>query len=883
MNSGEGVDVVSVGELREMLLTLTARLLFGGSHRFRDGKSFVEFPPEKQRLSTNFKLTPASVFLHHIPVTCITKLSVCRMRSFRPLLLVSLSASWGLLHAQSPGLEESAHKILADKCASCHGQAKMSDLDVRDSASLLKGGKRGPSIVPGKADESLLFKAVKRDGDLQMPPGKVPLPPKDVEILRAWIDGGAKFAANAKAIQQSTWWSFQAPRRPVVPVVKNAAWVKSPIDAFILAKLDKEALRPAPPADLRTLARRAYFDLHGLPPTPQEMDEFLNDKAENAYEKLVDRLLASPRYGEKWGRSWLDLVRYADTSGFETDHFFPTAWRYRDYVIESFNSDKPYNIFVQEQIAADEIWPMDMDLEGTSRLPKKKQENVNRRIGTSLFTLGSFPIEFTYYADQYRSEWQADAVDTIGAAFLGLTLGCARCHDHKFDPIRQRDYYSFAAFFAGSEEREIPLVSQFDMLTYTRSMPLISQVEALKQMARQRSGTRGVKAAGGDLGKTDAGKTDAEKTDAAEPVEKTMTAPQADRAALMQRIGELYTRLPNHFPTAHVLAHQESIPDTFILNRGEYKNKGEKVSPAFPPVLNPGPAINEPSGVRVIPERRKSLALWLTAPDNPLVNRVMVNRIWQGHFGTGIVTTPNDFGRQGDAPTHPELLDWLATEFVQRGYSMKQMHRLIMLSNTYKQASVTDPKIIEKDPENHLLTRMNRRRLDGDGIRDTVLSVAGTLNLKMGGMGIIPQLSKEELQAARMPDLWPAHPDPSEHNRRTIYLQMKRSLTLPMLATFDAPDTATSCARRDVSTVAPQALTLMNGPFNLDQANKFSARLKKEAGDSPEAQVDRGWQLAFARPPAADERASALDYLKRNSLSKLCLLMFNMSEFIYVD
>src|SRR4051794_32988540 len=398
-----------------------------------------------------------------------------------------------LVCAQSAPVEESARKILSARCASCHGEAKMSDLDVRQLDTLLKGGKHGPAIIPKNAAESLLYKAVKREGELQMPPGKTPLRPAEVETLRAWIDAGAKWDSNVKAIQQSSWWSFRKPQRPPVPAVKDTGWVHNPIDAFILARLDKEGLPPAPAADRRTLVRRAYFDLHGLPPTPKEVEEFVNDKSENAYEKLMDRLLESPRYGERWGRYWLDLVRYADTSGFETDHFFPTAWRYRDYVIESLNKDKPYTTFVQEQIAADEIWQDNLELEGTLHLPKKKEENVHRRIGTSLFTLGSFPIEFTYYGDQYRAEWQSDAVDTVGAAFLGLTLGCARCHDHKFDPIRQRDYYSFAAFFAGSEEREIPLVSQFDILTYTRSMPLISQVEALKQLARQRGGGRGSK------------------------------------------------------------------------------------------------------------------------------------------------------------------------------------------------------------------------------------------------------------------------------------------------------------------------------------------------------------------------------------------------------
>jgi hypothetical protein len=791
------------------------------------------------------------------------------------------------MFGQTVSVEESARKILINRCAACHGETRMSDLDVRDLTNLLKGGKRGPAIVPRKAAESLLLKAVNREGELQMPPGNTPLPVAEVEALRKWIDGGAKWQVDDKGVEQA-WWSFRKPVSPPVPQLKNSAWIRNPIDAFILRKLEQEGLKPAPPADRRTLIRRVYFDLHGLPPTPKAVEEFANDKSENAYEKLIDQLLASPRYGERWGRYWLDLVRYADTAGFETDHFYPNAWRYRDYVIESFNTDKPYTRFVQEQIAADEIWPDNLELEGTLHLSKNKEENIRRRIGTSLYTLGSFPIEFTYYGDQYRAEWQADAVDVTGAAFLGLTIGCARCHDHKFDPIRQQDYYSLAAFFAGSEEREIPLVSLFDIQTYTRQFPLFAQLEAMKQLARRR-GPRPFNeeddAQNADRQNEGAAPTPQEgRRPAAGPAAKLAGPNQpSDRAALMRQIGELYSRLPNHFATANVLAHTEVVPDTHILIRGDWRNKGERAEPAFPPVLNPGPPINEPKEILFVPQRRKALAMWLTSPDQPLLGRVMVNRIWQGHFGFGIVRTPTDFGRQGEVPTHPELLDWLAVEFAQRGWSIKQMHRLIMLSNTYQASSVADNESIERDPENRLLSHMNRRRLDADSIRDTILSVAGTLNLKMGGVGIIPQLTKEELQAARMPNLWPAHPDPTEHTRRSIYLQMKRSLTLPMLALFDAPDTATSCPRRDVSTVAPQALALMNSDFTGAQSEQLAARLRTECGENPEAWAENAWRNAFGRPPSASERKSALDYLQRNSLARLCLLIFNMSEFIYVD
>ena len=724
-------------------------------------------------------------------------------------------------------IAQPARAILESKCVGCHGQARMADLDLRDAAGLARGGSRGPAVVAGNAEASLLYKAVRREGELKMPPGRDALSAAEVAVLRDWINAGARFEGTSTGAAK--WWSFRVPVRP-----RGG----SSIDAFVNARAAAKGLAVSGEASRAVLARRAYFDLHGLPPTPEEGDAFLGDASPNAYEKLIDKLLASQRYGERWGRYWLDLVRYADTSGFETDHFFVNAWRYRDYVIRAFNTDKPYDVFVKEQIAADEIWPQDVDLEGTSKMPKEKEENQSRRIATGLFTIGSFPIEYTYYGDQFRAEWSADAVDTIGAAFLGLTVGCARCHDHKFDAISQRDYYAMTALFAGSTEREIQLGSLFDVQTSTRSFPLLAQAEAYKQMARR----------GG-----------------------------SDRAALLQKIGEAYLRAPARPPMASVLGHEEVVRDTHILLKGDFKSKGQKVAPGFISALNAGPTIVEPQGKRFIPERRKALAEWLTAKDQPLLARVMVNRIWQGHFGEGLVRTPNDFGRQGEAPTHPELLDWLAVEFAERGFSMKAMHKAIMLSAAYKRSSVASEKALREDPENLLLTRQNRRRLDADAIRDTTLAVAGTLNLKMGGVGIIPTMTAEELQAARMPNLWPVHPDPAEHNRRSVYLQMKRSLTLPMLQIFDAPDTAASCARRERSTVAPQALAMMNSEFSSARANEFAKRL---TGEDP---IGAAWKMAFGRAPTTDERDTAAAYLKRNSLPRLCLLILNMSEFIYVD
>jgi hypothetical protein len=793
-----------------------------------------------------------------------------------------------LAFAQSGFLDLSARAILEAKCLTCHGALRTSGLDLRDIASILKGGTRGPAVVPGNAEASLLLEAVRRQGMLKMPPSKEPLTAAEIDVLRDWINRGARWPAlsptDAAARESSAlaWWSFRKPVRPAIPPVANAALARNPIDAFILAKLEQNGLRPAPPADRRTLARRAYFDLHGLPPTPEEVDAFVDDASADAYEKLVDRLLASPRYGERWGRYWLDLVRYADTSGFETDHFFLTAWRYRDWVIKSFNDDKPYDTFVKEQIAADELWSTNMDLEGTLKLPKEKAENVARRIGTSLFTLGSFPIEYTYYGDQFRAEWQAEAVDTVGAAFLGLTVACARCHDHKFDPITQREYYRMTALFAGSVEREIPLGSQFDVQTASRNFPLLAHAQVLKQMAGRgapRGGSRGGAGRPPQQAQADATAGNA-GTEESAPRSSPM---DPERAALLQRLGEAYLRAPERYPTANVLAHDEVVPDTHILIRGDFKKKGERVEPGFLAALGPGPAIDEPRNVLFVPQRRKALALWLTSSEQPLLGRVMANRIWQGHFGKGLVGTPNDFGRQGDPPSHPELLDWLALEFAERGWSIKQMHRLIMLSDTYRASSVAGEAALRVDPDNRYLARMPRRRLDADAIRDTILAVAGTLNLKAGGVGVIPPLTREEIQAARMPQLWPANPDPAEHNRRSVYLQMKRSLTLPMLQIFDAPDTATSCPRRETSTVAPQALALLNGASPVAQAAQFAARIRKKAGEEPEAAVEAGWRFAFGRPPTGDERRTALEYVRRSSLERLCLLMFNMNEFIYVD
>jgi hypothetical protein len=782
-------------------------------------------------------------------------------------------ASTGLAALAQPNtaLEQSARKILSDNCESCHGQARTSGLDLRQIGTILQGGKRGPAVVPGKSAESLLYRAVVGSGDLKMPAGKTPLSAADTETIRQWIDAGARWPADNGATKtESSWWAFRKPRRPDVPRVKNTAWVRTPVDAFILRKLEDRGLRPAPPAGKATLIRRAYFDLIGLPPSPDEVAGFLADTSADSYEKLIDRLLASRQYGERWGRHWLDVVRYADSTGFESDLYYKNAWRYRDYVIQSFNEDKPYHQFVQEQIAADEIWPDDNELEGIYILAQRKALDLERRIGTGMYTVGPMDPSSALDGAQLRYERLTDLADTTGAAFLGLSIGCARCHDHKFDPISQKDYYRLQAIFAGSEPREIPAVDAVKVITYWKSInkqlevdQLKAEVKRIDDQVRERTGRR----------KDLAGAYTAEE--------------QAEHEKLLRRIGEEYVNLPQPYPTATVLAHSEMVPEVRIATRGDFRNPGEKVGPGFPAVLCDGKDLPEPSERPFVTQRRKALALWLTQPDHPLTARVMVNRIWQWHFGRGIVATPNDFGRQGELPTDPELLDWLATEFVARGWSIKTMHRAMMFSNTYRMSDEYDASNAQVDAENRYLWRMNRARLDAEAIRDAVLACAGALNPKAGGPPVIPPLAPDEVNALGEISQWPATLDPREALRRSVYMYVKRTFRLPMLETFDEPDSTLSCSRRDVTNVAPQALALLNNDFVVARAGEFAERLRRLGGKDAEAWVSNGWQIALGRAPSAAERARALRMLdvpdKRRALTEFCLMLFNLNEFIYVD
>jgi len=821
----------------------------------------------------------------------------------------------------------------------------MSELDMRQRNTLLKGGKGGQVLIPGNAEKSRLFMAAAHIGELQMPPSQPPLSEKDLSVLREWIDKGAPWSVKDPSIaSESSWWSFRKPRRPVIPETTNDSWVKNPIDAFIVAKLKDNALNPAPRANKEKLIRRAYFDLIGLPPTPEQIENFLKDSSSQAYEKMIKSLLDSPHYGERWARHWLDIVRYSDSSGFESDHYYPNAWRYRDYVIKSFNDDKPYDRFLQEQIAGDELWPDRFELTGLRTIPFKKMEYLEARIGTGLYTFGPEILESRQDAEQWRSEELSDWADTTGSAFLGLTIGCARCHDHKFDPITQRDYYSFQAIFENSRQTEISLFSPIQEVSRNLSYSTVVAVETSRLAYRLFQ--KKVK----DRIQEEKKKLFPSEVVEAFEIEKSQRTPKQEKLAkpLIEAIKsmkidevlttkereqkqELLNTLANavlrvaelegsnlskfegllEIPKASVLGHFEAelAPPVHVLNRGQFREKLEKSTAKLLSCFNQTTNFKNIFSNAKETRQRKQLALWLTRPDNPLTTRVIVNRIWQWHMGQALVRTPNNFGINGEKPSHPKLLDWLAIEFMDRGWSMKSMHWLIMTSNTYQMSSLhNNPKAHLLDPANTLLWRMNRRRLEGEELWDSMVSIAGVLKLELYGRSIVPPLSKEDLDGKYKLKQWGNVTSDPEQYRRGIYFLSQRNFIFPMFEAFDNPQNATSCPQRDVTTVAPQALWFLNNRTAFKQAGSFAARLVKRNGENMSNWVIDAWKLSFGRPPSDQEKQEALELLtnrshqikkerwtelsaglekipvaKASALTEFCLALFNLNEFLYID
>ncbi len=911
---------------------------------------------------------------------------------------IALMGCASLAAEPSPSFEREIAPLLTARCLKCHsGESAKGELDLTRQDRLQAGGSSGSAVVPGKSSASLLFEYVR---EKKMPP-KQPLNDREVALLRRWIDGGASWSGPALKPPQGgavkttrDWWSLKPIRRPVSPVVSDPSWIRTPIDAFVLAQLDKANLRPSPEADRRSYIRRVAFDLTGLPPAPEEIDSFLRDASPNADEKLVDRLLASPAYGERWARHWLDVVRFAESHGYEMNTLRPNAWPYRDYVVRAFNEDISYPQFVAEQLAADAFGSRDgRAAAATGFLVAGPHDMV-----------GNATLEGKL---QQRSDDLFDIVSTTGTTFLGLTVGCARCHDHKFDPVTQADFYSLQAVFAGVEHaerdvstpsdparrREIEVVRaerqsldrQLDALEpragLPGSPPVRSPVQPTRNLERfgavearfvrftvnatndgtepcidelelygsdEREGDlalseRGVKATASSVYPNSPKHRIEHVNDGQHGNDRSWISHEAGRGWVQielpksERIERIVwgrdrqrkfaDRLPRDYrievstdgrawktvagswdrrlpgrndgsseavrrllderrrlderlleleKPSRVYAGTFRTPDrTYILKRGDPMQKLREVQPSA--LSQIGPRFTLAPGATEA-ERRLALAKWIAHPDNPLPARVMVNRVWHWHFGRGLVRTPSDFGTNGDRPSHPELLDWLAAEYRRNGGHLKPLHRLIVLSSTYRQSSRIDAKAAAVDAGNRLLWRYEPRRLEAEAIRDCMLSVSGALNRRMGGPGyhlwdysgyVISFTPKKTLGA--------------EEFRRMIYQFKPRLQQDGTFGAFDCPDATTAMPRRNRSTTALQALNLLNDPFVLDQSERFAARIQREVGTEPNAQIHRAFRLAFGRTPSTKEASAALHLVRMHGLTVFCRALFNANEFVFVN
>jgi mono/diheme cytochrome c family protein len=793
--------------------------------------------------------------------------------------------------------------ILAKHCYACHGADKQrSGLRLDTAAAALKGGNAGPAVVPGKSQVSRMIQAVRGADDVAaMPPKGAKLTAEEIAALAAWIDQGAKFPAGEKP-QTSTiaakHWSFRPPVRVAPPAVRDAAWVRNPIDNFVLARLEKEGIRPSPQADRATLIRRASLDLLGLPPSPREVEDFLADTRPDAYERLVDRLLASPHYGERWGRHWLDLARYADSNGYSIDA--PRSmWPYRDWVIGALNRDMPFDQFTVEQLAGD-------------LLPGATQQ---QKVATGFHRNTPINEEGGIDREQFRVESIIDRVNTTGAVFLGLTVGCCQCHDHKYDPLTQRDYYQLFAFLNNADEPVLELGTPEELQRRKRIRGEIAAVQKQLKPLDATSPAGEVKWENGlttdlrallpadvqaILAVPENGRTVAQKerlsaayrtSDQARLLTATLGSPNPFVAAAQLHVSTTRIRLDGELAglkkqepvVASTLVMQErpTPRQTYIHLGGDFLRKGTPVSPDVPAVLPPLPARREgeapaePSAPRAgdagsagaSPSRgaapnRLDLARWLVDPRNPLTARVAVNRYWQHYFGLGLVETENDFGTQGSPPSHPELLDWLATEFVRQGWGMKAMHRLMVTSAVYRQSSKTRPELAVIDPRNRLLARQARLRLEAEFVRDAALACSGLLTRTVGGPSIFPPQPEGIYRFTQIDKHWKASTGPDRY-RRGLYTYFWRSAPHPGLTVFDAPDATTTCTRRNRSNTPLQALTLLNDQGYFELAQGLARRVLREAQPDNADRLRHAFRLCLARPPSAAEQARLTDLLVR--------------------
>ena len=781
---------------------------------------------------------------------------------------VCLAAS--LSAAEPVDFSRDIQPLLAKRCVACHGpdiqEAGLRLDDRAGGTKELDSGSR--AVVPGKATESeIIARITSTDPDIQMPPEGPRLTAAQVDSITRWINEGAEWKEH---------WAFQPLERPAVPPV---AATTNPIDAFIRSGLARRSLPVPPPAEKLQLLRRATYDITGLPPTEEHVRDFLADTSPGAWERVVDRLLASPHYGEKWARHWLDLVRYADTNSFERDDAKPHSWRYRDYVIRSLNDDKPYDQFVIEQLAGDE-------------LPKPTSDAL---IATGFYRLGIWDDE-PADREQARYDWFDDIVGTTGQAFLGLTINCARCHDHKIDPLTQRDYYSLLSFF----HNITPMGDrQMNPAFIERALPEIGasaeeSQHRLEELERRRNEARHhvheieqrVRAQG----------------------EQTLDAlAKKDLAAWRERLQALEKETADAARALVVTEHGPKAPETYVFYRGNphAEPKPENlVEPAFPAVLKaPAPVIASPPDGRST-GRRTALAKWIASPDNPLTARVLVNRVWQHHFGRGLVRSPNNFGFAGDPPTHPELLDWLAAEFVALGWRLKPLHKLILMSEAYRASSTAQSGALAQDPLNDSFWRFDMRRLTAEEIRDSIHVASGAFNPKMFGPGVYPDIPKEVMAGQSRPGAGWGTSLPEEQARRSIYAHVKRSLLTPILADFDVADTDTSCPVRFVTTQPTQALGMMNGEFLHRQARVFAERVQRDvlagstqpdnaADENTAAKVRRALEIALTRPATDGEVADGVKLVDAledqdgvgpsRAFELYCLMVLNLNEFAYLD
>lgn len=771
-----------------------------------------------------------------------------------PLMLFAM---FGLIASVAFGAEDDEARavhfrktiepVLQRECLSCHSSKAdevQGGLKLDSRAAWLRGGDSGAVIVPGKPNDSLLLQALKHADGMAMPPKKK-LSDQTIADFEKWIAEGAfdprsgtapTFDDEIKAARSH--WSFQPIKKPQPPIVSDTHWGRSPLDAFVLEKLAARHWRPASAATKADLIRRVSFDLIGLPPTPAEVATFVNDSTPDAYERLVDRLLASRHYGEKWATHWLDVVRFAESEGYEYDRHIPDAWRFRDYVIESLQRDKPFDQFLTEQIAGDEL--AESRPAGDPLVKELLSAAIFHRLGPVRRNAGNPDIALS------RNEVLTERTDIIGSAILGLTVGCARCHNHKLEPIAQRDYYRLQAYFAATQEHNLSLASP----------DLQQQWEAETARLKARIAELQAKAKG-------------------------LTGPKKDE--LDTQIEALSDQLPEPLATIPTIRNESAKRTAMhVLKRGVWEQKGEPVGPRPLSVLVPDDLTELSSEVT---QPRTKLAQWLTSSENPLTARVIVNRVWQQHFGTGLVKTANDFGLNGERPSHPELLDWLAATFIESGWRLKPLHRLIVLSNTYQMSSAPEhapPTAATDDPENRWLSHFSRRRLSAEEVRDAMLFVSGQINLKAGGPSVLVPVDPELVALLYKPAQWAVTKETREHNRRSIYLMAKRNLRLPFFESLDAPALLASCGRREASTHPPQALELLNGRLANELAAAFALRLERETdGDRPRL-IQRAYELAMGRHATDREQIRAIEFLREQPVSEFALAVFNLHGFLYV-